>query len=179
MHSRRQELQLWPALYSKSDLEQIPQYCLSLRYAISLIVKEAALPPRSTFLHHFDISSNNIIVNRDGVPIALLGWEQITTRPFSFGCPLPKFIINNTMNQDFITITPSHELPATVVENLHLKQYFLDSLRRLRSPAVPFIDKPNIMGEEFEKLFENVLTIPQSVEPDGYEFVRDVIAKKG
>ena len=179
MHSKRQELQLWPSLYSKADLEQIPQYCQSLRYAISLIVKEAALPPRSTFLPHFDISSNNIIVNRDGVPIALLDWEQITTRPFSFGCPLPKFIINNTMDQDYITITPSHELPATMVENLRLKQYFLDSLRNMRSPAVPFIDKSNILGEEFEKLFENVLTIPQSVEADGFEFVRDVIAKRG
>jgi hypothetical protein len=35
------------------------------------------------------------------------------------------------------------------------------------------------MGEEFEKLFENLLKIPQSMEPNGYEFVRDVIAKKG
>jgi hypothetical protein len=179
MHSKRQELQLWPSLYSKSDVEQIPQYCQSLRYAISLIVKEAALPPRSTFLHHFDISSTNTIVNRDGIPIALLDWEQITTRPFSFGCPLPKFIPSNAMDQDYITITPSHELPATMVENLRLKQYFLDSLRKLRSPAVPFVDKSNILGEEFKELFENVPTIPLSVEAGGFEFVRGVIAKRG
>jgi hypothetical protein len=179
MHSKRQELQLWPSLYSKSDVEQIPQYCQSLRYAIPLIVKEAALPPRSTFLHHFDISSTNTIVNRDGIPIALLDWEQISTRPFSFGCPLPKFIPSNAMDQDYITMTPSHELPATMVENLRLKQWFLDSLRKLRSPAVPFVDKSNILGEEFKELFENVLTIPLSVEAGGFEFVRGVIAKRG
>src|ERR1700738_4550058 len=83
------------------------------------------------------------------------------------------------MDQDYITITPSHELPAAMVESLRLEQYFLDSLRKLRSPAVPFIDKSNIMGEEFEKLFKNVLTIPQSVEADSFEFVRNVIAKRG
>jgi hypothetical protein len=179
MHSKLQDLQLWPSLYSKSDLEKIPQYCQSLRYALSLIIKETALPPRSTFLHHFDISSNNIIINKEGVPIALLDWEQITTRPFSFGCPLPNFIIDNTIDQDYITITPSLELPGAMVESLRLKQYFLDCLRSLLSPAVPFIDKSNIMGEEFQKLFEYVLTIPQSVEAEGYKFVRDVIAKKG
>lgn len=178
MHSKRQDLQLWPFLYSKFDLENIPQYCQSLRYAIPLIVKETALPPRSTLLHHFDISSNNVIVNREGVPTALLDWEQITTRPFSFGCPLPKFIIDNNIDQDYITITPSLQLSATMVENLHLKQHFLDSLRKLLSPALPFIDKSNIMGEEFEKLLENVLTIPQSVEVEGYQFVRGVIAKR-
>jgi hypothetical protein len=179
MHSKRQDLQLWPSIYSKSDLEQIPRYCQSLRYAIPLIVKETALPPRSTFLHHFDISSNNIIVNREGVPIALLDWEQIATRPFSFGSPLPKFIVDNAIDQDYVTITPSLQLSATMVENLRLKQYFLDSLRKLLSPAIPFIDKSNIMGEEFEKLLENVLTIPQSVEVEGYQFVREVIAKRG
>jgi len=40
-----------------------------------LLSKKPTLSPRSTFLYHFDISSNNIIVNKEGIPIALLDWE--------------------------------------------------------------------------------------------------------
>ncbi|KUJ14134.1 uncharacterized protein LY89DRAFT_751839, partial [Mollisia scopiformis] len=174
MHSKRQDLQLWPSLYSKSDLERIPQYCQSLRYVIPLIVKETTLPPRSTFLHHFDMSYKNIIVDREGVPIALLDWEQITTRPFSFGFPLPRFFID----QDYITTTRSLET-STTIENLRLKQDYLEYLQEFLSPNIHFVDKSNILDEEFEKLCEITYTIPESVQAEGYQFVSDVIAKRG
>jgi hypothetical protein len=177
MHTKRRDMSLWPSLYSKADLERIPRYCQSLRYIISLIVKEVILPPQSTFVHHFDISHNNIIVNREGDPIALVDWKQITTRPLSFGVPLPKFITDHSDLQS--TKTPNDRKSDSLAETRFLRLEFLGYLQKMGSLVTPLVGESNIMGEEFGSLYDNVLTIPQSVDVDGLQFVYDVAVKRG
>jgi hypothetical protein len=177
VQTKRRDIPLWPSLYSKSDLERIPRYCQSLRYIIPLIVKEVVLPPQSTFVHHFDISHNNIIVNREGDPIALVDWEQITTRPLSFGVPLPKFITDHSDQES--AKTPNDRKSDSLAERRFPKLEFLGYLQETGSGVTPLVSESNIMGEEFESLYDNVLTIPQSVDVDGLQFVYDVAVKRG
>jgi Phosphotransferase enzyme family len=182
---RRAEVQMDmpPSIYSKSDLENIPRFCQELREIIPLVVKETVLPPQSTFLWHFDISRKNLILDDSGEPIALLDWEQISTRPISMGLPLPRFITDNAEVlpqpaeiQGDSESTHGHfrDIPA---ERRELQDAFTERLLEIGSPIRGLVSETGVMDIGLSKLCDIVFTIPISVESERFDYVREVREK--
>lgn len=169
-----------PSIYEKSDLENIPRFCQELRQIIPLVVKETILPPQSTFLWHFDISRKNLLLDDVGKPVALLDWEQISTRPISMGLPLPRFIAEYAQvldqsgdNQIESGRTLDFSMDITS-ERRQLRNAFTERLFEINSPIKHLVSETGVMDKDISKLCDIVFSIPISVESEGFEYAREV-----
>ncbi|KAK7981584.1 hypothetical protein PG988_003822 [Apiospora saccharicola] len=82
----RYELERWE--HHESIMER-------LAHVIQTVVPDERLPEGSCVLHHWDISENNVLVDAEGRPTALLDWEQMFTIPI-----LPLINSANSANMD-------------------------------------------------------------------------------
>jgi len=80
------------SLYSEEDLKEIPKFCARLEDTIDLIKSKELSGQARTFLEHWDISYENIMVDDAGNPLALIDWEQIVAGPFALATKYPPLI---------------------------------------------------------------------------------------
>ncbi|GME28794.1 Aminoglycoside phosphotransferase [Neofusicoccum parvum] len=73
-------------------LKAIPGYCMRLQNVLPTVLGDQPFAPKSAVLCHPDIHDENILVNDDGEPIALIDWEKALTMPVPLLNRYPKFI---------------------------------------------------------------------------------------
>lgn len=76
--------------YDTEDLDEILESCSTLYANIPLATPQESFGPKGTFLYHYDVSEENVLIDDTGVPVALLAWEQITIEPFSLVYGFPR-----------------------------------------------------------------------------------------
>ncbi|KAF2502418.1 hypothetical protein BU16DRAFT_521146 [Lophium mytilinum] len=67
---------------NNKNLDNAIQIGLEISRLIPLVFKNEKLEPNSTYLRHWDINDENLLVDENGAVTALLDWEQLTTLPF-------------------------------------------------------------------------------------------------
>ncbi|KAF2817176.1 uncharacterized protein BDZ99DRAFT_513428 [Mytilinidion resinicola] len=65
------------------NVDNAIQIGLEIFRLIPHVFRNERLGPDSTYLHHWDINDENLLVDRHGSVTALLDWEQLTTLPFA------------------------------------------------------------------------------------------------
>jgi hypothetical protein len=121
-----------PTVWSSESLDDVHRLGCSLHKAISHIIGQKSLGPNSTYLRHWDISENNVIVGSCNQAAALIDWEQIIMVPLDLNNGLPN-------------------------ENTPYKRAFMRRLRELKSPI---LDAVRGDSEEMDLLRDVIEDLP-------------------
>lgn len=79
-------------MFRKNMLAQVPRLLETLRNALPSLVEEPGGTVFTTMLMHHDISTDNILVDRDGETKALVDWEMVCLHPPILKTPIPHFL---------------------------------------------------------------------------------------
>lgn len=146
------------SLYSVEDLERIPKYLGHLRETIPLLDSDELLGPARTFLNHWDLSKENIMVDDTGKPIALLDWEQITTSSVAMATVFPRLVETNGFTEPppWPADKPKDEdqlWQEKLWDQVLLKRVYEARLRELGSPVLRAEDE---LDDDLDTLWRHV-----------------------
>lgn len=151
-----------PTVWSSESLDDVHRLGCGLHKAISHIIGQKSLGPNSTYLRHWDISENNVIVDSFDRAAALIDWEQITMDPLDFNNGLPRILDGREHPKP--PPRPAGQFKAEdrleveeMYENTPCKRAFV---RRLRELKPPILDTFGGDSEEMDLLRDVIGNLP-------------------
>ncbi|KAJ9665285.1 hypothetical protein H2201_004577 [Coniosporium apollinis] len=163
------------SLYSVEDLERIPKYLGRLRETIPLLDSDELLGPARTFLNHWDLSKENIMVDDAGKPIALLDWEQITASSVAMATAFPRLVETNGFTEPpaWPADKPKDEdqlWQEKLWDQVLLKRVFEARLRELSSPVLRAVDE---CDDDLDSLWRHVTDMDYHKFPNWTERIHE------
>ncbi|KAI9716344.1 MAG: hypothetical protein M1812_005409 [Candelaria pacifica] len=134
--------------YKAHHLEKIPPVCKALTRVLPKMFPPGPLAPKTTMLHHFDMSDLNVMVDKQGAVTGVLDWELTVTRPANllfYG--VPKIILSNgdadepyspetdKPDSEHIILRATDDYYKTI-----LRRMFREHLEELQSPWLRILD---------------------------------------
>lgn len=151
-----------PTVWSRESLDDVHRLGSGLHKAISYIIGQKSLGPSSTYLRHWDISKDNVVVDFSGQAAALIDWEQIIMVPLDFNNDLPKTLDGREHPKP--SPWPAGQVKSEyrleveeMYENTLCKRAFVRRLRELKSPILDTLEGDS---EEMDLLHDVIEDLP-------------------